>query len=174
MLRCLIDQSGVQEHGSMWAVVVATLVFSGAFASDFSQADAVGDASDALGFTWPKPQGDLTIDDEAPKFDASDAVVFEDDAGAAATLFMTEQGKDVAGVGEAGSAGWSMVEKIDAVPADTDLSYMDTHIIHAPVEAMTVVSAHGRHSETSGMTHACSVCSHWNMDMCHCMCWHCT
>eukprot|EP00892_Ulva_mutabilis_P001925 jgi/Ulvmu1/11733/UM008_0146.1 len=139
----------------MWPLIVAALVINSATASDDQQAAVVGDVSDALGFTWPSPaqqQVELAPDHAASPSDVSDAVVFEDDAGAASELYMTEQGRrttEMAGEGEAGSGGWGVLDSAGAIPADTDVSYMDTHIIHAPVEGLTVVSSHGRHSESS-------------------------
>lgn len=144
----------VQNKGNMWLIVAAVLAFTYAPSNAVGQAGAVGDVVNAMGFSWPSEKHEqLETVDIASTVEASDAVAFEDDASAASKLYMTDQGQKtvkINGNGEAGPAGWDMVDTPGAVPADTDTSYMNTHVLHAPVEAMTVVSDNGRHSETSG------------------------
>lgn len=139
----------------MWPLVAAVFAFTYSSSKVSGQAAAVGDAVNVIAFSWPsEQQRDPEAVGNTLTVEASDAVLFEDDAGIASRLYMTEQAKDtgdVRGITETGPAGLGVVDTKGAVPADTDLSYMDTHILHAPAEATTIVSESGRHSETAGM-----------------------
>lgn len=149
------DMVLVQNQGNMWLLVAAVLAFTYAPSDAAGQSGAVGDVVNAMGFSWPEKHHDLKTVEIASTEEATDAVAFEDDASAASKLYMTDQGQKIVhtnGNGEAGSAGWGLVDTAGAALADTDTSYMNTHVLHAPVEAMTVVSENGRHSETSGKT----------------------